>query len=194
MFTGIVQDLGKVVQISDENGLKRFWIQTHLPRSSWKLGASVAVNGVCLTVENRCFFTKKFQVCTVQETLEKTLFKDLKVGDRVHLEPSLRMSDFLSGHLVLGHVDGLAEVLAPAPQLKIKVPAQWLPMISLKGSITIHGVSLTVAQLEKDEITVALIPETLERTLFSFLKVGDFVHIEVDSIARTLYRFYEKSA
>ncbi len=191
MFTGLVQNLGKIVDLkkSDEN--LEVCISSALSESVFTRGASIAVDGVCLTVEN--YENSMFWVTAVSETLERTCLAALSVGDLVHLEAALTLATPVGGHLVSGLVDSLATVLAPAPRLRIELPKELLKFCPVKGSIAVLGVSLTIADASENWVELALIPETMKWTKLGALQAGDQVHIEVDMIARYLERLYSAS-
>lgn len=182
MFTGIVQNVGILKTIRPvKTGVKLF-IQSNLRAKDLQKGTSVAVNGVCLTVESK--IDKIFSVSLVPETLTRTNFSHLRVNDELNLEPSLRLGDALAGHFVLGHVDFTAKVLYPAPNLQIEIPRKFLRFFPEKGSITINGVSLTIAKRNQKILTIALIPTTLRETNLEKLKQNDLVNVEIDALAR----------
>lgn len=186
MFTGLVQNLGTIVALKPiKEGLK-FAIRTQLPARVFKKGASIAVDGVCLTVERYSTSQKTFETTAVFETLKKTTLQRLHKGARVHLEAALTLQTALGGHLMSGHVDATGEVLTPAPRLTVKVPSALARYLAPKGSVAVDGVSLTIVKSFKDRFEVALIPETLASTHLGGLTVGDCVNIEVDLISRYL--------
>ena len=154
-----------------------------------RLGASIAVQGVCLTVAEISGDVIAFDV--IGETLDKTTLGALKSGDHVNLEPSLRMGDSMDGHIVQGHVDGTARIATVRQEgewyvIWIEVDPTLVQYIIPKGSIAIDGVSLTVADIDKGRFSIALIPTTLDVTTLGRLKPGDRVNIETDIIARTI--------
>jgi len=181
MFTGIVQDLGEIVETQVIPEGIRLWISSTMDPKHFTLGNSIAVNGVCLTVES--FKDSKFQATAVHETLRLTTLGDIKLGTQVNLEAPLTLETPIAGHLVSGHVDGVANVIQNGPEMIIELPEKLKPYIAMKGSVTVNGVSLTIAALESDHFKLALIPETLERTN---LDVAKRVNLEVDLIARYL--------
>ncbi len=184
MFTGIIQDRGEIVRIEDKMNGKVLYIKSVMAPENFTLGNSIAVDGVCLTVEE--FKDSVFQATAIPETLAKSTFSDLEVGGKVNLEAPLTMQKPVAGHFVSGHVDTIAEVLVPAPELELEIPADYLRFFPTKGSITINGVSLTIARISDHSVTVALIPETLRSTNLGTLQPGDHVNIEIDTIARYL--------
>lgn len=188
MFTGLVQNLGKIVDLKKIGENLSLCISSALPEPVLAIGASIAVDGVCLTVEKT--ENGRFWVTAVPETLSKTCLGSLAVGDAVHLESALTLATPLGGHLVSGHVDGFATVLAPAPHLQLQLPAELVKFCPVKGSIAVLGVSLTIADAKEDWIELALIPETMKVTKLGALKTGDTVHVEIDMIARYLEHLY----
>lgn len=181
MFTGIVQDLGVIEELQEIPEGKRLWISSSMNSKHFSLGNSIAVNGVCLTVE--AFQSGRFQATAVHETLKLTTLGDIQVGSKVNLEAPLTLETPIAGHLVSGHVDCVAKVIQNGPETIIELPKKLKPYIAMKGSITVNGVSLTVAELQDDHFKIALIPETLERTN---LATANRVNLEVDLLARYL--------
>lgn len=197
MFTGLVSNLGAVKNIELTGDSAKLVITCPEITKEIKIGDSVAVNGVCLTVTE--FDTEKFVVDVMVQTLNLTSTGKLKEKDPVNLELATKSSDRLGGHIVQGHVDGVAHVLAIAQEPKwqrmdIKLPKALLKYVVAQGSITVEGVSLTVGQLddEADQVTVWLIPETLAKTNLSKKQVGDPLNIEVDVLAKYVERLIAK--
>ena len=191
MFTGLIEEIGTIEQIQKHRGTLRFTISVKEVVKDLAIDDSVALNGVCLTVVE--FSKSNFQVEAVEETLNKTTFGSLKKGSQINLERSLRFSDRMGGHFVQGHVDAVGEVAAVQRQeggvlLSIKLPAHLLKYVISEGSIAIDGVSLTIARLKENQITISLIPHTLEKTTLANLKVADKVNIEVDLIGKYVER------
>lgn len=189
MFTGIVQATGVVRSVRQYAAGARLVIDAPDLRRPLLDGASVSVNGACLTVVRSDDSIIEFDV--VPETLSRSTLSALATGNVVNLEPSLRVGDLLDGHMVQGHVDGTARVAnirAAGPErVWTFSPEQALmPFIIPKGSVALNGVSLTIAHVERDSFTVALIPTTLGRTTLGQLKVGDRVNVETDILARTV--------
>jgi riboflavin synthase len=182
MFTGIVEELGTVVS---RNGL-RLRIAAKTVLDDVELGASIAVNGTCLTVV--AWGDDWWEADVVDETFSRTALGDLAPGDPVNLERSVRVSDRLGGHLVQGHVDGIGHVVTPSPDLRVTVPHDLLRYVVEKGSITIDGVSLTVAAVHDDGLSVALIPHTAEVTTLGRRAPVDAVNLEVDVTAKHVER------
>lgn len=189
MFTGLVEETGEMVRV-EEGPFLRVRIAAKEVLSDLKVGDSVAVDGVCLTAV--AVDGEGFWVELAQETLRRTA-PTWRVGHRPNLERALRVGDWLGGHLVTGHVDGVAEVVAirEAPgalDFHFRPPRELSRYIAEKGSVALNGVSLTVAGLGEETFFVTLIPHTLQVTNLGSLRVGDRVNLEVDLIARYLER------
>lgn len=193
MFTGIITHLGNFVGIK-----KSVLTFTAKPAFCKKIniGTSVAINGACLTV-----FAKEakdsFSIEVMPETLSKTMLGHLKIGNLVNLELPVTPQTFLSGHIVQGHVDGMAKLESINEQknshtLKFSVPSHLSGFIVEKGSITVNGISLTVIRAEKDCFTVGIIPYTFKNTMLHGIKTGDFVNIEVDILAKYTERLLNR--
>lgn len=191
MFTGIVQGMGTIAAWGSDADTRRLVVSTALPVEKLPLGASIAVDGVCLTVVARA--AGQFAADVGPETLACTTFADRKVGDRVHLEPPLTAGDPLGGHIVAGHVDGVGLVAVARPrgealELEIDAPAELARYLALKGSITVDGVSLTVNTVAGSRFGVTLIPHTLSVTHLGQLGAGARVNLEADLIAKHVER------
>jgi len=195
MFTGLISDMGVVERLEPRAGGARITIRpTSLPVDGLDPGESVACNGACLTVVERGGGRMTFDA--VPETLARTTLGAWKQGTRVNLERALRLSDRLGGHLVQGHVDGVGKVLARVAEglgarLTVSLPPGIAPLVAEKGSIAIDGVSLTVARAGRDRFEVALIPETLSRTILGAAAPGTQVNLEADVVARHVARLRE---
>jgi riboflavin synthase len=193
MFTGIVKEIGTVAAVN--RGADGAWLRISATVSpELAEGDSVSVAGACLTVASRS--DGAFEADAMNQTLGLTTLGDLSVGDRVNLEPALRAGDPLGGHLVQGHVDGVATVASAADdgiarRLRVELPPELARFVASQGSITIDGVSLTVAAIEDATVEVALIPETLERTTLGSVGAGDRVNVEVDLVARHVERLMQ---
>ncbi|MEO6857347.1 MAG: riboflavin synthase [Solirubrobacteraceae bacterium] len=186
MFTGLVQDLGRVAATQRSPDGVRLTVDTALAAELGN-GDSVAVNGVCLTAV--AVGEGSFTAEVMNETLQRSSLRDADDGAVVNLELPLRASDRLGGHVVQGHVDGVGEITALSEdgfsrQVRISVPAELLRYVVAKGSVAVDGVSLTVAELDDASFTVSLIPETLERTNLGSAGVGTRVNLEVDVLAK----------
>ena len=189
MFSGIVRSVGEIISVEPRNGGVRIGIRAQM--SGIHAGSSVAVNGVCLTVAEIRNETWYFDA--VGATLERTRVGELHPGERVNLEPSLRLGDPLDGHVVTGHVDGLGMVRARrkaegAVWFTITAPAELMAQIALRGSVAVDGVSLTVADVETNAFNVSIVPYTLEATVFGEYETGRRVHLETDVLAKYVER------
>jgi riboflavin synthase len=193
MFTGIVEERGEVRDRTDH----RLVVACATVNGGSETGASVAVNGTCLTVVERTADSLAFDLS--EETLRRTSLRRLEVGHPVNLERPATLGTRLGGHLVQGHVDGVGEVTrvesgdAGGAVLTVRVPRDLLRYVVEKGSITLDGVSLTVATLEDGDLTIALIPHTLAATTLGTARPGDPVNLEVDVIAKYVERLLEGS-
>lgn len=210
MFTGITEYLGEIENIK-KNKSKRtkkddikanhhteIIVVLPEPKSKdIKIGDSVSINGVCLTVSKLNQSKATFQV--IDETINRTNFVDLKIGDKVNVERSLSLGGKLEGHFVLGHIDGIGiikklEIGDLGSRIKIEIlDKDLLPLIAQKGSIAIDGISLTVVNVRKNIVEIALIPHTLENTTLGFKKAGNAVNIEVDILSRYISNIYQFS-
>lgn len=192
MFTGLIQDIGILAAFTRHAKDAVLTIQPdQLDAQKLALGASVACNGVCLTVIAQQ--DKQFTVQLSSETLEKTTLKMCAVGSKFNLEPALRLGDELGGHLVSGHVDGVGECLAAEPvgeswRMRFSVPDDLAPMIAAKGSIALDGVSLTVNAIKGNQFDVMIIPYTYANTTLGDLNAGGCVNVEIDLLARYVAR------
>jgi riboflavin synthase len=192
MFTGLIQDLGLVVAVEKTATDVELAIQTkNLNLDALKIGASVACNGVCLTLTEKKGDTFKVQVSA--ETLAKTTVKNWEFHTAVNLEPSLKLGDELGGHLVYGHVDGVGECIAVKPEgdcwrFEFSVPKDIAQFIATKGSVTIDGISLTVNSVQDNRFGVMIIPHTFMNTGIQHVKAGTKVNIEIDMLARYVAR------
>jgi riboflavin synthase len=191
MFTGIVEELGDVVAIEAADDSARLTVHGPLVTSDAVHGASIAVNGVCLTVVETKDDT--FTADVMKETLDRSSLGILAAGSRVNLERPVRLNDRLGGHLVQGHVDGVGTIVSRQPGdrwdlVTISLPAELSRYVVDKGSITIDGISLTVVTAGTAEFTVALIPTTLELTTLGHKRPGDPVNLEVDVVAKYVER------
>ena len=182
MFTGIVEEMGTVVERDGD----RLRIACSTVLDDVELGASIAVNGCCLTVV--AFERDWWDAELTDETWSRTSLGDLAPGDAVNLERPLRLSDRLGGHLVQGHVDGVGEIVDPAPDLRVRCAPELLRYVVEKGSITVDGISLTVVSPLDDGFTVAIIPHTAAVTTLGRKGPGDHVNLEVDVTAKYVER------
>src|SRR5215813_12029221 len=199
MFTGIVTDVGEVRSVTSRAGnLHRVTIFCGYPRAEIVQGASIACSGVCLTVvaageeDGRTWFA----VDAADETLRVTTVGRWRRGSKVNLERPLKFGDELGGHLVAGHVDGIATVVAredlkETARFALRAPAELARFIAPKGSVALDGISLTVNAVEKDTFSVLIIPHTLQVTTFGALRKDEDVNLEVDTMARYAARLAE---
>lgn len=195
MFTGIIEGLGRLAALDRRGGDAHLVIEAgSLPFDDLRLGESIAVNGVCLTVV--AFDARQFEADASNETLSLTTLGALAPGAVVNLERAMRPTDRLGGHLVSGHVDGVGQVLDIAPDARAQrwrfaAPQALLRYIAKKGSICVDGVSLTVNEVDAESFEVALIPHTVAHTAFAQTAVGDAVNLEIDVLARYVERLLQ---
>ncbi|WP_456411145.1 riboflavin synthase [Oceanithermus sp.] len=193
MFTGIVEEVGRVTRAEPKGGNLRVWIEAEKVLEGTEVGDSIATGGACLTVVE--LSPHGFAVELAQETVKRTAPR-WRPGARVNLERAARVGDRLDGHLVTGHVDGVGRVTRfdrrpGAHDLYVEAPAELARYVAPKGSITIDGVSLTVVGVRGRVFSVTLIPHTLQVTTLGELKPGDAVNLEIDIIARYVERLLE---
>jgi riboflavin synthase len=192
MFTGIIEGLGTITAIRPSGQGKHLSLNTDFDIRETQIGDSIAVNGACLTVVQ--IGEKRFEADLSGETLKKTTFGKAKTGDRVNLERAMRLSDRMDGHLVLGHVDGVGEILdrktaGESIAISVRVPEYLSRYMISKGSVAVDGISLTVNICRKDRFDVYIIPHTAKVTTLAFKKVGDPVNIETDMIGKYVEKF-----
>jgi riboflavin synthase len=194
VFTGIVEELGTVVSsqpVTTEWGPGvRLRIAASVVLDGSDLGASIAVNGCCLTLVDQGTADGQswWDTDVSDETLQRTTTGSLKPGDRVNLERPMALGDRLGGHMVLGHVDAVGDVVSPAPDLVVRVPRHLMKYLVEKGSITVDGISLTAFDLTDDTFRVAVIPHTAEVTTLGFRPAGSRVNLEMDVLAKHIER------
>ena len=193
MFTGLIQAVGQVAAIERQESSARLEISSKEIAAQIAQGDSVSINGTCLTVVS--FDESKFAVDVMVQTLNLTSTGSLEVGSAVNLELATRTADRLGGHIVQGHVDGVAEVVAISAdsqwtRMDLSIPKDLMKYVVAQGSICVEGVSLTVGELNDpaDQISVWLIPETLDKTNLSHKQVGNRLNIEVDVLAKYVER------
>lgn len=194
MFSGIVCATGRVVAVGDGGCDRRLHVEPGVGVEAAVTGASIAVNGVCLTVAARN--SRGFASDVSSETLSCTTLGDLEVGDAVNLEPALQASARLDGHFVSGHVDGVGEIASVAAaggsrRVEIRFPPALARYLARKGAVCVDGVSLTINDVGSSSFSANLIPYTLEATTLRDRAAGDRVNIEVDMLARYLERLLE---
>lgn len=191
MFTGIITHIGEITAIDDEAGGRRLEIASGLDPARLALGASVAHSGVCLTVTEQA--EGRHVVYASPETLARTTLGSWRKGGKVNIEGSLRLGDELGGHLVFGHVDGIGRIAAIEPigeawRLLVDLPAELLPLVAVKGSVSVDGISLTVNEVSGKGVALMIIPHTWEVTTLRERRPGDLVNIEADMLARYVAR------
>lgn len=182
MFTGIVEELGFLRERHVAADRTRLVFDATIVTADAIVGASIAVNGCCLTVVD--LDRGGWAADAVAETMSRTNLGALQPADPVNLERPVRLSDHLGGHLVQGHVDGVGEVVSPAPDLRVRIPAGLTRYLVAKGSVTVDGVSLTVVDVDGDGFGVAVIPHTAAVTTLGRRRPGDVVNLEADVIAK----------
>lgn len=201
MFTGIVEGTGLIKKVESYPTYTRLQVQSPFPLKGTKLGDSIAVNGCCLTATK--IQGKTFSADISPETLSCTSLGKLKTGDRVNLERPMRLSDRLDGHIVQGHVDGVGELVkkkfvAAKPDaywlLEVRVPKHLRRYMVDKGSVTVDGISLTVNQVKKDQISLCIIPHTQERTCLVEKALGAPLNIEADILLKYLDKLFKSRA
>lgn len=194
MFTGIIEELGEVLAWEPRGDAARVTVRAPLAVSDASHGDSISVSGVCLTVVDQG--DDWFTADVMAETIRMSTFAALQSGQRVNIERAAALGDRLGGHIVQGHVDGTARVMAITPGdawrvLRFSLEPELAPLVARKGSITLDGVSLTVSDVGDDWFEVSLIPETLEATTLGSLEVGHAVNLETDILARHVARLAE---
>ena len=194
MFTGLVEELGRVLEVEERSDGRRMWIAASLVMSDMQLGDSIACSGCCLTAV--AVEAARFAVEAVPETLRRTTLGAWRPGTPVNLERSLCLADRLGGHLVQGHVDAVGEVVGVRREgdgcrVTLALPRELLRFVALKGSLSVDGVSLTVAGLTDAGAEIAYIPHTLAVTTAGDYAAGTRVNLEVDLLARYLARMLE---
>ncbi|HOV42569.1 MAG TPA: riboflavin synthase [Syntrophothermus lipocalidus] len=191
MFTGIIEEVGTIREVRKSSFSCQLVIKAEQVLGDVKLGDSIAVNGVCLTVID--FDRDQFVADVMFETLKKTTLGYLRSGEKVNLERALRLSDRLGGHIVLGHVDGVGRIKEQTKVdisvvTRISASPDILRYVIPRGSIAVDGISLTVVEVWPDSFSVSLIPHTAEKTTLGFKKTGDYVNLEADIIGRYVER------
>ena len=186
MFTGIIEELAQIKNVYDKNNFLEIEILSNFSNKI-NIGDSIAVNGVCLTAisSNEEFFN----VNVVKETIEKTNLNNLKESMYVNLERAVKVSSRVNGHIVQGHIESLASILVKKKtdnqiDLIVGIDSEYLKYCIYKGSITLDGISLTIASISDNNITVAIIPHTLESTTLKYREVGDSLNLETDIFAK----------
>lgn len=195
MFTGIIENIGTVAELTSKAQDTQLWVRAPFDLSEVALGDSIAINGCCLTVTEKRGQgeAQEFSADLSPETLKKTALGELQVGDGVNLERALRLGDRLGGHWVQGHVDGVGELLERQEVksgeetyhlLKVKVPKELAHTMIPKGSVALEGISLTINEVKGDEISLCIIPHTLERTTLTGKRPGARLNLEADYLVK----------
>lgn len=192
MFTGIIEEVGQISNINKTNDLQNMSIRVNKILNDAKVGDSISVNGTCLTIT--AIVNDIFTVDIVQETLERTNLKFLNIKNYINLERAMKASSRFDGHIVQGHVEGIAKILSMNKSddncvLSIELPEKLSKYCIYKGSIALNGVSLTIAKKDKNIIDIWLIPHTLKHTTFTYNKVGDYVNVETDIVGKYIENF-----
>lgn len=191
MFTGIIKEIGTVLEVKKNGSNRIFKIASSLHKNL-QIGSSVSVNGVCTTITRKA--PKYFEFEAMPETLKKTNLRNLSAKSKVNLESSLRLGDEISGHFVLGHIDQTAKILKikkdkNSSVFTIEMPKNLRQFMALKGSIVINGISLTISEINEKTFEISLIPFTLKHTNLGLAKINDEMNIEVDVFARYTSNF-----
>lgn len=192
MFTGIIENRGKVLRVEYRGEEKRLSIELPPDLTEVQVSDSINVNGACLTIVGNK--EKAIEVDLSRETLHRTVLGDLKEGDEVNLERALKLTDRLGGHIVTGHIDGIGVISGRTEerdflQLRVRIPDSVLRYVVEKGSIAIDGISLTVNEYQEGEIRMTLIPYTIEKTTLKNKRVGDRVNLEADILGKYVEKF-----
>jgi riboflavin synthase len=193
MFTGIIEEVGTLEELSTGNGFGLMEIKCNKVLEDTRIGDSIATNGVCLTVKEKSNHSFKAEV--MGETLAKSNLGSLKIGDKLNLERALRLSDRLGGHIVSGHIDGVGEIVSIKEEsngtwFTISTSKEVLKYIIYKGSIGIDGISLTVAAVSDELFKVSVIPHTLENTILAEKKVNSKVNLECDLVGKYIEKLF----
>lgn len=194
MFTGIIEDLGAVASVEPLSAGRRLTVTTRLPAEDFPLGASICINGACMTVVD--YRETRFCVDVSLESLRRTTLGDLKQADRVNLERSVRLQDRLGGHLVSGHVDGIGRLVSIVDEgessiFRFQLPVGMGRLTVEKGSIAVDGISLTCFHCVDDRVDVAVIAHTRQVTTLGLRRPGDSVNVELDLLGKYVERLLE---
>ena len=192
MFTGIVEEVGKIQAVASN----KISVKAAIVTNDTKIGDSIAVNGVCLTVTK--IYNDGFDADISPETMRVTTLGSLKAGSFVNLERAMALNGRFGGHIVSGHTDGNGRCIYIKKDndfytIEIEIPVNLSKYVVKKGSVTVNGISLTVAEIQDDRITIAVIPHTYENTNLKYLQIGDYVNIETDIIAKYVEKFLSTS-
>jgi riboflavin synthase len=196
MFTGIVEEIGKIKAINGSQDSVEMVIKARKILDDVNLGDSISVNGVCLTVTE--FTSDGFTVDVMPETVKSTSLRDLQRNDNVNLERAMSANGRFGGHIVSGHVDGIGKIVRKVPKgnavyYEIEIPEELIQFMIYKGSVTVDGTSLTIFGLTKNTFTLSLIPHTLTETILRNKGVGDIVNIECDMLGKYVSQFMRRS-
>ncbi len=196
MFTGLIEEVGKVKQLTKTAQGLRLTVEAHKVLEDASLGDSIATQGVCLTITDQT--TSSFSVDVMKESIDRSSFKSLKVGSLLNLERSVTLNTRLGGHMVSGHVDGVGSVMAIEPVgiatlYTIRTPENLLKYMVEKGSIACDGISLTIVKVLPAAFQVSIIPHTAAHTSWKDLKMGDLVNLEVDMMAKYVEKLLDAS-
>ena len=197
MFTGIIEEIGKIKVIQKIGKNNSLTISCNRILEDMKLGDSIAVNGICLTVSR--FDNKSFTADVMQVTIQKSNLGKCRAGEYVNMERALQLKSRLGGHLVSGHIDGTGKIMSitkneNAKIYKIQINSEQRKYMIAEGSICIDGISLTISELEQDHLTISIIPETMKNTILQYKKPGDTINIESDMLGKYLYNFLQKKS
>lgn len=195
MFTGIIEEIGEVVSLKGTKAGKELFIKGEAVISSLKIGDSLAVNGVCLTATR--IEKNIFKAFLSPETLKRSNLGEVQRGNKVNLERAAKLEERMAGHLVTGHIDARGSIhqrreMVEGLEIEVEIPGEDLHLVIPKGSMAIDGVSLTIATLRENILTIAIIPHTARMTTLGFKKKGETVNLEYDLIGKYLWRFREK--
>ena len=194
MFTGIIEEIGKINEIKKTRKNNSLTISCNHILEDMKLGDSIAVNGICLTVSK--FDSTSFTADVMHVTFQKSNLEKYRSGEFVNLERALQLKSRLGGHLVSGHIDGTGNIISIAKyenavKIKIQINPEQIKYMIPEGSICIEGISLTIAELKQNHLIVSIIPETIKNTILQYKKIGDIVNIESDMLGKYLYNFLQ---
>ncbi len=195
MFTGIIENKGKVLKVDHRGEMKRLTLDVPFDLTEMQLGDSININGVCLTVVEKR--GRAISVDLSPESLQRTTLARVKEADQVNLERALRLSDRLGGHIVTGHIDGIGTIIerridGNSLYLKVRIPQAVTPYVVQKGSIAIDGISLTVNEFREDWVRLTLIPYTLGKTTLIEKKVGEEVNVEADVLGKYVEKVLDR--
>lgn len=197
MFTGLIEEIGMIHEIVNLTQGMQIKIFAPCICQDLKIDDSVSVDGICLTVTS--VKSEHFNVTAVQETLERSTLSHWKIHDHVNLERALQVSSRFGGHWVLGHVDTIAKVtsvekLGTGWNIFIELPVPFIKYCVEKGSITVNGISLTIAGIARNHVRISVIPHTLNKTVIQYIKIGTYVNIEVDILAKYVERMLKMAS